>query len=107
MKHIKTFESFLNEAATISFSSVADGVTAEFSNVTKRGKDIMADAVMPFKRATDTQAFLDNELDNVNNAILAMAQANGIIDSDEYTVGFDKSKTNGSTITGTFGFYAA
>lgn len=67
----------------------------------------MADAVMTFKRADDTQVFLSNELDNVNNAILAMAQANGIIDSDEYTVGFDKSETNGSTITGTFGFYAA
>jgi hypothetical protein len=109
MKHIKTFESFLNEAASYEF--VYDGFDLTLSNIKKTAKEITADAVMNFETARDIDPFLENELDEYNQAILEWATDEGIIDG-EFTVGFDEPdmtsyRVNDTQITGTFHFWKA
>ena len=109
MKHIKTFESFINEDK--SYTSTMDGFTITLSNVKKDKTGVIADTVMKFETAKDIDPFLENELDNYNTDIMDWAESEGIIKGD-FSVGFDTEdktsyKVTGNTITGTFHFWSA
>jgi hypothetical protein len=109
MKHLQTFESFLNEAAT--YELVWDGFDITLSNIKKTGKEITADAVMNFETARDIDPFLENELDEYNQAILDWASDEGIIKGN-YTVNFDwedytSYRVDDKQVTGTMYFRKA
>jgi hypothetical protein len=109
MKYFKLFENFLNEAAT--YELEWDGFDITLSNIKKTGKEITADAVMNFETARDIDPFLENELDEYNQAILDWASDEGIIKGN-FTVGFDEPdmtsyRVNDTQITGTLHFWKA
>jgi hypothetical protein len=79
-------------------------------NITKDGNDIITDCEIIFDDKNDVQPFLDNDLDNVNMAILDFAEEKKIIKNDEYSVGFDKDlplTIKRNKITGKLVFWSA
>ena len=91
-----------------SYNSTMDDFTIDLRNVKKVGKNITCNATIVFTDKSDIQAYLDNELDNVNNDILDWAQSQGIVKSDDYSSGFDgKPSISGNKVTGKFTFFSA
>ena len=96
---------FMNES---SYTSAMDDFTIALSNVKKVGKNVTCDATIVFTDKSDIQAYLDNELDNVNGDILDWAQSQDIVKGDDYSSGFDgKPSIAGNKVTGKFTFFAA
>jgi hypothetical protein len=111
MKHIKLFEQFIAKSRRVnenSYTSAMDDFRIELSNVKKDRKNITCNATIVFTDKSDVQAYLDNELDNINNDILDWAESQGIIDNDDYSSGFEGSPTvTGNKVTGKFTFFSA
>ncbi len=113
MKHIKTFESFIEikESTAKVHQIKGEGWDLTLKNIREDGDDVVADAVLVWKTSPDVlSTFISGENDNDNETIREYAEDAGIISPDEdYSLGFvdDKVTISGKKAIGEFRFWHA